>query len=186
MVVGSLKTGRAARSSGRSAGSPLVLHGGCATRNEFPRAGKRLCARNDALRAPIGNSGHARPTPLVCGRSPPYLLLVAGVRLAPPGSFLVEATFAPAQPPFMVTELLARREDNKKTNLKQKQPCVPKPKSSLRAYPWMRPDRATVTCDDWEKKRTRRTVFTHADRRPRPGRGRTRGDGPACVETIQL
>ena len=80
--------------------------------------GKRLCARNDALRAPIGNSGHARPTPLVCVRSPPYLLLVTGVRLAPPGAFLVEATFAPAQPPFMVTELLGE-----KTNLKQKQPA---------------------------------------------------------------
>jgi hypothetical protein len=117
MVVGSRKPGRAARRSGWSAGSPLVLHGGCATRNEFPRAGKRLCARNDALRAPIGNSGHARPTPLVCGRSPPYLLLVTGVRLVPPGSSLVEATFAPAQPPFMITELLGE-----KTNLKQKQP----------------------------------------------------------------
>jgi hypothetical protein len=67
-------------------------------------------------RGPICNSGHARPTPLVCVRSPPYLLLVTGVRLAPPGSFLVEATFAPAQPPFMVTELLGE-----KTNLKQKQ-----------------------------------------------------------------
>ena len=117
MVVGSLKTERAARSFGRSAGSPSVLHGGCATRNEFPLVGKRLCARNDALCAPIGNSGHARPTPLVCVRSPPYLLLVTGVRLAPPGAFLVEATFAPAQPPFMVTELLGE-----KTNLKQKQP----------------------------------------------------------------
>ena len=117
MVVGSLKTERAARSFGRSAGSPSVLHGGCATRSEFPLVGKRLCARNDALRAPIGNSGHARPTPLVCVRSPPYLLLVTGVRLAPPGAYLVEATFAPAQPPFMVTELLGE-----KTNLKQKQP----------------------------------------------------------------
>ena len=117
MVVGSLKTERAARSFGRSAGSPSVLHGGCATRSEFPLVGKRLCARNDALRAPIGNSGHARPTPLVCVRYPPYLLLVTGVRLAPPGAYLVEATFAPAQPPFMVTELLGE-----KTNLKQKQP----------------------------------------------------------------
>ena len=26
--------------------------------------GKRLCARNGALRAPIGSSGHARPPPL--------------------------------------------------------------------------------------------------------------------------
>jgi hypothetical protein len=42
---------------------------------------------------------------------------VTGVRLAPPGAYLVEATFAPAQPPFMVTELLGE-----KTNLKQKQP----------------------------------------------------------------
>jgi hypothetical protein len=57
------------------------------------------------------------PPPFVCVRSPPYLLLVTGVRLAPPGAFLVEATFAPAQPPFMVTELLGE-----KTNLKQKQP----------------------------------------------------------------
>ena len=84
--------------------------------------GKRLCARNDALRAPIGNSGHARPTPLVCVRSPPYLLLVTGVRLAPPGAFLVEATFAPAQPPFTVTELLGE-----KTKLKQKQPTAGPP-----------------------------------------------------------
>ena len=57
MVVGSLKTVRAARSFGRSTGSPLVLHDGCATRYGFPLVGKRLCARNDALRAPIGNSG---------------------------------------------------------------------------------------------------------------------------------
>ena len=79
--------------------------------------GKRLCARNDALRAPIDDSGHARPSPLGCGRSPPYLRLVTGVRLAPPVSSLAEDTFAPAQPPFMVTELLGE-----KTNLKQKQP----------------------------------------------------------------
>jgi hypothetical protein len=45
----------------------------------------------------------------VCVRSPPYLLLVTGVRLAPPGSSLVEATFAPAQPPLMVTELLGEK-----------------------------------------------------------------------------
>ena len=31
MVVGSLKTGRAARSFGRSVGSLSALHGGCAT-----------------------------------------------------------------------------------------------------------------------------------------------------------
>ena len=78
---------------------------------------KRLCARNGALRAPIGSSGHARPPPLGCGRSPPYLRLVTGVRLASPGSSLAEATFAPAQPPFMVTELLGE-----KTNLTQKKP----------------------------------------------------------------
>ena len=59
-----------------------------------------------SLRAPIDDSGHARPSPLGCGRSPPYLRLVTGVRLAPPGSSLAEATFAPAQPPFIVTELL--------------------------------------------------------------------------------
>ncbi len=117
MVVGSLKTERAARSFGRSVGSPSVLHGGCATRNEFPLVGKRLCARNGALRAPIDDSGHARPSPLGCGRSPPYLRLVTGVRLAPPVSSLAEDTFAPAQPPFMVTELLGE-----KTNLTQKKP----------------------------------------------------------------
>jgi hypothetical protein len=50
-------------------------------------------------------------------RSPPYLRLVAGVRLAHPGSSLAEATFAPAQPPFIVNELLGE-----KTNLTQKKP----------------------------------------------------------------
>ena len=79
--------------------------------------GKRLCARNGALRAPIDDSGHARPSPLGCGRSPPYLRLVTGVRLAPPVSSLAEDTFAPAQPPFIVTELLGE-----KTNLTQKKP----------------------------------------------------------------
>ncbi len=67
----------------------------------------------------IGSSGHARPPPLGCGRSPPYLRLVTGVRLASPGSSLAEATFAPAQPPFMVTELLGE-----KTNLTQKKPYL--------------------------------------------------------------
>ena len=118
MVVGSLKTGRAARSFGRSVGSPSVLHGGCATRNEFPLVETTLRAKRRALRA--YRQLRSRPSPpLVCVRSPPYLQLVTGVRLAPPGSFLVEATFAPAQPPFMVTELLGE-----KTNLKQKQPSL--------------------------------------------------------------
>jgi len=57
------------------------------------------------------------PPPLECGRSPPYLRLVTGVRLVHPGSSLAEATFAPAQPPFIVTELLGE-----KTNLTQKKP----------------------------------------------------------------
>ena len=52
------------------------------------------------------------PSPaLVCGRSPPYLRLVAGVRLAHPGSSLAEATFAPAQPPFIVTEASPERKE---------------------------------------------------------------------------
>jgi hypothetical protein len=42
---------------------------------------------------------------------------VTGVRLAPPVSSLAEDTFAPAQPPFIVTELLGE-----KTNLTQKKP----------------------------------------------------------------
>jgi hypothetical protein len=86
-------------------------------RANFPFVGKRLYARNGALRAPIDDSGHARPSPLGCGRSPPYLRLVTGVRLAPPVSSLAEDTFAPAQPPFIVTELLGE-----KTNLTQKKP----------------------------------------------------------------
>jgi hypothetical protein len=45
---------------------------------------------------------------------------VTGVRLAPPVSSLAEDTFAPAQPPFIVTELLGE-----KTNLTQKKPYVP-------------------------------------------------------------
>jgi len=113
----SLKTERAARSLGAELGLALALHGEYATRANFPFVGKRLCARNGALRAPIDDSGHARPPPLGCGRSPPYLRLVTGVRLAPPVSSLAEDTFAPAQPPFMVTELLGE-----KTNLTQKKP----------------------------------------------------------------
>ena len=121
----SLKTARATRSLGPSVGWSLVLHGGCAEENEFPLCGETRndSARrgNDALRAHIGSSasGHARPPPLRCGRSPPYLLLVTGARLARPDSSLAEATFAPAQPPFMITELLGE-----KINLTQKRPCV--------------------------------------------------------------
>ncbi len=100
-------------------GLALALHGGYATRASFPFVGKRLCARNGALRAPIDDSGHARPSPLGCGRFPPYLRLVTGVRLAPPVSSLAEDTFAPAQPPFIVIELLGE-----KTNLTQKKPSV--------------------------------------------------------------
>jgi hypothetical protein len=117
MVVGSLKTERAARSLRPSVGWPWFCMVDTRQGANFPFVGKRLCARNGALRAPIGSSGHARPPPLGCGRSPPYLRLVTGVRLASPGSSLAEATFAPAQPPFMVTELLGE-----KTNLTQKKP----------------------------------------------------------------
>ena len=87
----------------------------------FPLCGNDSERRgNDALRAHIGSSGHARPPPPGCGRSPPYLLLVTGVRLAHPGSFLAEATFAPAQPPFMVTELLGDKSDTEETVLKDR------------------------------------------------------------------
>ena len=78
----------------------------------------RETARCARLSAPAPVMPHAPPPPpLECGRSPPYLRLVTGVRLVHPGSSLAEATFAPAQPPFIVTELLGE-----KTNLTQKKP----------------------------------------------------------------
>ena len=98
-------------------GWPLVLHGGYANRSEFPLCGKTtLRAKRRAARSYRQLRSCPSP-PLGCGRSPPYLRLVAGVRLAHPGSSLAEATFAPAQPPFIVNELLGE-----KTNLTQKKP----------------------------------------------------------------
>ena len=59
------------------------------------------------------------PPPLGVGA--PHRIFVT----AHPGSSLAEATFAPAQPPFIVTELLGE-----KTNLTQKKPANDSPRNS--------------------------------------------------------
>ena len=58
--------------------------------------------RNDALCAPIGDSGHTLPPPLWVWSLPtvaPYLPAGDGECLALPGSLLAGVTFTPAQPP---------------------------------------------------------------------------------------
>ena len=80
--------------------------------------GKQLSARKTARNALLSAAPVMPvPSPWVWALPTPYLRLVAGVRLAHPGSSLAEATFAPAQPPFIVNELLGE-----KTNLTQKKP----------------------------------------------------------------
>ena len=92
MVVGSLKTERAARSLRPSVGWPWLCmdHGGYVTRSEFPLCGETtLRAKRRAARS--YRQLRSRPSPpLGCGRSPPYLRLVTGVRLASPGSTLAK------------------------------------------------------------------------------------------------
>jgi hypothetical protein len=113
MVVGSLKTERAARSLGPSVGWPLVQKVDARRRTNFPFWGKRLCARNDALRAPIGSSGHARPFPLGYGRSPPYLPLVTGAPGAP--WFLARRSYLRPGPTALHSYRAPRREDKSET-----------------------------------------------------------------------
>ena len=76
-----------------------------------PRATLPGPRRNDALCAPIRDSGHALHPPFGCGRSPPYLPAGDGERLALPGSLLAGVTFTPAPSPTALTCYLARRED---------------------------------------------------------------------------
>ena len=65
MVVGSLKTERAARSLGPSVGWPLVLHGGYATRSEFSLCGDNDSARETA-RCALLSAAPVMPVPRPC------------------------------------------------------------------------------------------------------------------------
>ena len=78
--------------------------------------------RNDALCAPIGDSGHALPPPLGVWSLPaPYLPAGDGERLALPGSLLAGVTYLHSPQPNR-PNLLPRPASGEKTNLTQKEP----------------------------------------------------------------